>query len=223
MKSITLRFRGNKLEDVRQGLFNSDDTAFNYVRANFLGKGMFCNAFKGEDGKVYLLIKEFQNDFDYSKEAIAQWGDSDNRHVPSIETFGQYTVNGKEYLVFRMPFYEKLTSKNIEAWKTFKALKHCENLLKFSNEYSNLHPSFKYYQISRDIIEKACIGEEYKQALTSILEAGSNYGSEYALEFSKVNLSIDGEGNLIFRDVLFNSGLCSKIHEARHKKYVRAY
>lgn len=215
MKTIYLTFGKAGLLDVSPRDSFTKTGSETTIKADYLGKGMFCNAFKGTDNKVYLLIKQYKDDFDYSKEAIAQWADSDNKHIPEIESYGQFTISGNEYLVFRMPFYFPLTSKHKEAWKVFKALKKAFNAHSFAYNPVPFHA--RANNEGYEVIERAEIGQEYKDALQSILNSGSNYGIEYGLEFSKVNLSVNENGDLIFRDVLFNALLCYKIRDNKRK------
>jgi hypothetical protein len=212
MKKVFLRFnwKNTLLEITEKENLPYDREKFLDIEADFIGKGLFCHAFKGDDSRVYLLVKQSQNDFDYSKEAINNWGDSENPHMPEIESFGQFTFKGAEYIVFSMPFYEPLTAKHKTAWAQFKTLQKAFYSLGWGDNRTFYNRSFALV----DSLEAGSI----KEALQSILDAGSNYGPEYGLEFSKQNMSVNKEGVLILRDVLFNSDLCRKIRESKVKR-----
>ena len=222
MKKIFLRFnwKGDLLEITDRENLPYDREKFLDIEADYLGKGLFCTAFEGDDGQVYLLVKQNQGDFDYSKEAISNWGDQENAHIPQIDMFGQYTFKGVEYLVFRMPFYEPLTAKHKTAWAQYQALRTAYSEARFNNMGRPFHEIAQ--NLGFDFVSKLEDGP-IKSALDSILSAGSNYGVEYGLEFSKQNLSVNKEGVLILRDVLFNSDLCRKIRQNRSKKYAFNY
>lgn len=166
------------------------------VLAEFLGKGMFCRAFRevGTD-RVLCFTGE-----DLSKDILA-WCD-DMPHLPTVKRIDDSSDAG---YIFEMPFYTMLKASHKEAWAQYLALKAC-----WQEEYSNLRRERKpfsavAYKMNHAIAEKAPVSEELKAALLELADTAQEWGEEFAFEFAPRNLAVDASGSLILMDVVFNS------------------
>lgn len=155
-----------------------------WIPGAYLGKGLFTTAYRYGD-TVYLLTNE-----DYSKEAIALFADQSLTHVPKIRRHEDW----KHYQVYSMPFYQRLTKKDHP-----KAYVQYESL----NTWGVAGAFSCYAWLSGH----TGLSDTLKAALQSLLDAFSNYESDnLCLEFNKVNLGVDSNGDLVLRDVLFSRG-----------------
>jgi hypothetical protein len=184
------------------------------LEGEYLGAGLFCRGAYKVGDKVFLFV----NDEDFSKEIYTH---IDNPHIPKCELVDntQDDVN-----VWAMPYYERLSAKaNPEAWKQFKALSrivdecHRDLWIKSRGFQDNL-----WYELPGMILDK--MGDEFpvemKEAFEELASWIPSYGNNYAIELPKVNVSVDSEGRLILRDIVFNVTLAKEIREQQAEKHM---
>ena len=166
------------------------------LQARFLGAGSFAKCYLAEDGFVYSFLKQDTSEFDYSKEGIALWADSDNSHIPQIESLGEDDKNNQ---VYKSVYYSNsLQAKNKAAWQEYKTLKKI--WLTVKSEYGNDHNN----QII-NLARAEGVKESICDALQSINDALGNYSArDYFFEFRPVNLKVSDSGELILLDVIYN-------------------
>ncbi len=164
------------------------------VQARFLGAGAFAKVYEYENS-VYAIVNHGQKHSDYSKEAVANFASGLN--VPEIEVLG----HTDSAIIYRMPLYQPLTTKNRQAWDDFRMLLKCWNSV-----------IGKSYQFGRDFsyafsakVQESALSDDIKESVESIVNAGANYGDNYRIEICKRNLAVDCKGNLILLDILFNA------------------
>jgi len=167
------------------------------VNAQFLGRGMFATCYQVDD-KVYSFLKyPDRGEVDYSKDAIYEWADSDNRHIPDFRRMGY--VSNDTQILYTSSLYESLTSKHVNAWNDYKIIN------RVWRDSFNLHDRFEY-DFNQRVIDNlhGLVSVELIEGLQSINDACRNYGDYYRFEFPKRNLKVDSNGNLILLDVIFN-------------------
>lgn len=164
------------------------------VKARFLGAGAFAKVYEYENS-VYAIVNHGQKHSDYSKEAVANFASGLN--VPEIEVLG----HTDSAIIYKMPLYQPLTTKNYKAWDNFRMLLKCWNQTSGKVFRSGL--DFNYSFLDR--VKESALDEEIKESVESIISAGSNYGDNYRIEICKRNLAVDDKGNLILLDILFNA------------------
>jgi len=169
------------------------------IDAVFIGRGAFATCYR-VDSIVYSFVNTSGRHVDLSKEAVAYFTDEENIHIPKIEKLGDYDKGVKDYgIIFKMPYYEKLTASHKIAWNQYKTLK--------SAWYkANKKDSESWFDFNCHIIEslRGNISESIIDALESINNACTNYSLDYKFEFPTANLKVDSSGNLILLDVIFN-------------------
>lgn len=173
----------------------------------FLGKGFFTTAWDAGDGTVTLIST------DPLKEAIALFSDQSLPHVPKVERLECDRPDGSQ--AYRMPRYEQLVAKHKDAWKIYRELKKVWT----EQACKPLHEPRLAWDKSILILdllrERGAVPVPVTDALENMLDAASNYGSGVALEFSPRNLAVDGTGELVLLDVMFDA---ERVAEYRKKK-----
>lgn len=127
------------------------------------------------------------------KESMAFFLNSEeNKHLPTIERI--------DHLTYVMPYYAPLTSKHTIAWKQYKRL-----LTALNNRQAEIREGYKKgynVEIASSIANE--IQDEFPllaEAIRELTYAVSNYTTYLAYDFKKANFSVDGDGNLILRDI----------------------
>lgn len=203
-----------------------DGRAFN---AAYLGKGFFCSGafreFIGDEltptGRVFLFIRDHDNSelSDFSKEALSMWCNK-LPHIPEVERHEPITTVGKEQCVYSMPYYRTLTATHALAWRQYKTLRTIRDdaWIAWDKQSKPLSQWGLYF--AEHVIELATgkVPESITAALTEMLNAMSNYGSGYSLEFTLRNLGVDADGCLVFRDIWFNAGAIYRMMEAKRRR-----
>ena len=185
------------------------------LQAKFLGAGSFARCYLAEDGFVYSFLKMDTQEFDYSKEGIAEWANCENSHMPEFWNLGEDDKNNR---VYKSVYYgNKLTAQNKTAWKQYKELK-----IIWMEEVRKSNGLGSPDSVNRAIIDRAkesdIIPESLIESLTSICDALANYGDDYSLEFRPCNLKVNDAGELILLDVIFNKrALTQKINKKLYK------
>jgi hypothetical protein len=205
------------------------------VDVDYLGKGMFCTAWRAGDD-VFLLVKRTREGTDYSKDILIsaredlsreedkiKW--SGRHYLPKIEEAGE--LENSDTRVFRSVYYEPLRASFKEAYRQFKLLKEIHRDVWGQHMLPNIHGrrnctgyDFNWHFLSE--IEDKVPGEVY-EALRAVAEASANYGSDYVFEIEKVNVGVDGFGKLILRDVIFDLELLDKIRRNALERSRRRY
>jgi hypothetical protein len=186
--------------------------------AEFLGQGHYAKAYRvGDD--VYLFVTEC-----YMKEAIEG---IEGPHIPKVERHDVVSSrSGEDTYVYKMPFFEPLTPKHAAAWAQFRELQRATEEAKeaLAEEYGQKGRSFRLiydgYAVNDRLIDIAQVPASLKTALRDMASNASNYGAGVTFEFAKRNLGVDKSGNLILRDVLFDSEKL-EIERARLMKHSR--
>lgn len=166
------------------------------IETTYLGKGLFCKAYRAQE-KVFLLCQG-----DYSKEGLALFVDQSLTHIPTIERHEDLG----DYQVFSMPYYHKLSKKEFP--RAYAQWKKLPNTLAGPTE------------IEAFINKLRNEGEEsLATALSALYDAFQNYCySTMLMEFQKVNVSVDNQGELILRDCLASR---ESIREKRNEQEKR--
>jgi len=178
------------------------------IQAQFLGAGAFAKCYLAQDGFVYSIVKNGQKESDYSKQAVGEWADSDNLHIPEIEFLGEDDNN---CLIYKAVYYQnKLTAAHSSAWAEYKTLKRIwmDNI-----NFDRL--GFVQNNKIIDLARAAGVKESICDALQSISDSCRNYGDFYFLEFRTCNLKVNDAGELILLDAIFNK---KALYEAINKK-----
>lgn len=171
------------------------------VPAHYIGQGLFCKAYRNGD-RVYLLCKG-----DFSKECISMFCDKTRKHIPHIDRHN----NLEDCQVFSMPFYHKLTKLNYpQAYKDWKTL-------------PGTITSYIEACVFIDSQEHNC-PESLREAIRELVEAFSNYDNEnMLLEFNKVNVGVNDNGELILRDCLASIKSMEAVRKEKQAKRKHAY
>lgn len=191
-----------KRGDIRE--ISADGKMF---KAEYIGKGMFAKVYRALDGdrRVYAFVTGC-----YMKEAIS---DVDHVHVPAIMRHNDVSIYS-ETQVFSMPFYNKLTAKDKDAWETYKELKDACEQAKQEIIWPKIHSVRNVWSVygmdaaqrTIDILrEKGTVSTDILDALQIIWDNVSNYGQSCTFEFAPRNLAVDDEGNLILLDIAFDT------------------
>ncbi len=148
------------------------------IDCQYIGQGLFCKAYRNEE-RVFLLCEG-----DYSKECIALFCDQKLKHIPKIFRH----ENLREFQVFSMPFYHKLTKRDYpKAYALWKTL-------------PSTVPS---YQKALELVESGKLAKSVSSAILDLIEAFSNYDVDtMMLEFNRANVGVNERGELILRDCL---------------------
>jgi len=166
-----------------------------------LARGTFSKVYTGDDGLIYVLMPARKGEQDYSKEAIAEFATGE--HIPTIARHGEMYAPRLGYCdIYSMPQYHKLTGtakrQALElrrAWQKYHD-QNWRNMLKtgwYNFNFAMLE-SFRQSGIDAAICD----------AIGAILDACSNYGDTYNLEFPLRNMRQDENGRLILLDIIYN-------------------
>lgn len=199
----------------------------------YIDEGSFAQCFlDGEDGEtVYLLVPESEFGDDMTKEILCNVyaKNKGNPYLPEIERMGaDHIFDGVFCKVFKMPFYKDISPKD-KAWIEMKRLhklrddamyeakdKHEEK----TGEDGSL--TFLGNKMNKLIVKKAeekKMDDDLVDALDDITMEIDKYKNDgIAMEFNKDNTGIDKNGHLIFRDIIYDSGMVVKIKEAHKNK-----
>lgn len=174
-------------------------------QVSYLGAGAHAKAYRDGDA-VFLLVHD---EDEHMKEAVEMWC-SPMPHIPDIKRHDAQTGRGgKEIQVYSMPFYPNITASDREAWAVLKTLTEAaERIRRARYGYRcerNLYQWGLYF--ARDVIDdtRGKVPETVSEALTELMNAGSNYGSGVTFEFGRRNIGTDGQGRIVFRDILFDA------------------
>lgn len=200
---------------MKKGDIKNKSVAGEIIPCSFLGKGMFCQAFRRLDtGRVLCFCKE-----DFTKE-ILTWDQCKLPHIPDVTRVDR--MDDADY-IYEMPYYEKLTASNKAAWSAYKALDAAweQGRRKAIGKGAKTNQSFHALgaDINRYTIEAAKtagnVPEAIIEALEAIADSASNYGQHYTFEFAPRNLKVDADGNLILLDVIFDAKALFEIRQGK--------
>lgn len=191
--------------------------------AKYLGKGLFAKAYQVDD-RVYLFAN------DPMKDAMAEIrryeGQGDNPHIPLIERVGYDDKTDAN--IYLMPLYDKLTAQHKQAWKDSKILQDVlDNSRAEVLRTTPIGRRLDYQKVGYTLIEnlksEARLSAGIVDALTEMFDWAMNYvsGGEVGIEFNKANLSVDKQGNLVLRDVLFDAELLERYRKTKQESFMR--
>lgn len=168
-----------------------------------IGRGMFADCYvSDEENRVYSFVEDRERDNDTSREAIANWADMTNPHVPKFERLGVYKDGAKWGQLYTSPFYYAITKRS-QAEKDFRVLVKIFDALdwrEFSFAY-DFNMEFLNRLYMYDDGEK--ISPRLYEAVESMINAVSNCGDNFKLEIARRNLKMDEEGRLVLLDLFF--------------------
>ena len=176
------------------------------IEVKRLANGAFSRVYQGvENGIIYALVED--NSGDYTKEAIADWTDHNNPHIPQIK---RESINNSlsslpylDFYVFSMPHYgvtkgeaRKTARQLIDLWWEFMA----------RNPIRNHNAEWLFYDRCDAFLNtlEGDFSDTLIDALESILGAMTNYSQAVNWDFKMDNFKMDNEGNLILLDVIFD-------------------
>lgn len=170
----------------------------NFVKAKQMGKGRFSKVYEVESDPDHVYIVSN----DWAKHMLTDtWARrGESAHLPEIEKAG--TLEGKkdDYTIFKMKRYSPLTAKHKEAWKVYR------QLVKIADEIFRAN-SWQYRReldkIAHLIASDERLPENIREALQFLLFYATNYHENYYLDLTKSNFSVDENGVLILRDVVY--------------------
>jgi len=185
-----------------------DDGSTKAVRK--IGQGMFAKAYVTTQGRteVYVLVREGCGD--YAKEILASLNRAGFRspHVPRVHCVGETRLED----VYRMPLYRMPLRKadSPRAWAQYRAIERCwkKAIGKVEHQHRGTVPTYEGYSVMWATVECATVDADVSpglvRALTKLMNAAENYGSDWTFEFSPRSLGTTPRGNLILLDVLFS-------------------
>lgn len=170
------------------------------IPAHYISQGMFCKAYRSGN-RVYLLCTG-----DYSKECIALFCDKTIPHIPHITRHEPLVERGKDYQIYSMPFYRKLTTKDKKAYRQWKTL---PTIIRSYSEASTYVDS-----------EQNNTPESVREAIRELIGAFCNYDIDgMLLEFNKSNVGVNEQtGDLILRDCLASQESIMKVRRERKRR-----
>jgi hypothetical protein len=175
-----------------------------------LGQGMFTQAWKGADGKVYLDV----DDAAYEKEILAEISrETRNKHLPRVESLA-FTPRGRLY---RMPLYasplrayvDTPKGESTTAWRQYRVIKDCWDSA-YAAHWRSVYDGYAVKAAVVECARESKLPGALVRALELLAENSDNYGSSYTFEVSPRNLATDRNGNLILLDVLFDAELVQR-------------
>jgi hypothetical protein len=216
MKLQKIRYR--KAADL---IFEENRGEKQIIPVEYLGKGFFCTAWRN-GSQVYLICRERAGEIDYSKDIIMNIRPR-SAYLPLIEKLD----TNDDSMLYRMPFYEKLTAKHTTAWKEYKTLKQISEDAQRDMSYEKMRgkrvtPQDVNNEIAKRI-QTADVSRELKMLIQEIVDYMCNYGEHYGMEFSPRNLSVDKNGHLVLRDVIYNQKAIENYHDSRSKRAFQRY
>jgi len=162
----------------------------------FIGQGLFSRTYR-QGERVYLLTKG-----DYSKECIALFCDKEKKHIPHVSRHAEW----KDYQVYSMPFYHKLTKKDYPlAWKQWRTL---PSIMRSYDEASRYIDS-----------EQNSSPESIREAIRELIDGFCNYDIDnMMLEFNRANVGVNDRGELILRDCLASRKSIELMRKTKRQK-----
>lgn len=187
--------------------------------AEYLGAGHHARAYRAGD-TVYLFV---HGEGECMKDAVAEWC-SDMPHVPVVKRHDETRVRGREYRVYSMPYYRNVTAKDASAWAVLRTLSEAAERIRRAKYMGDRPLTTWGIYFAQDVIEdtRGKVPESVSEALTELMNAGSNYGSGVTFEFGRRNIGVDAEGRIVFRDILFDAEKVYRELVAKSKR-CRAY
>lgn len=173
------------------------------VPVSYLGAGHWCKAYLMEDGRVLLRCNG-----DFMKECIKLFT-HELPHEPKLERAWDWESATSDEQVWIMPFYRTITAKDKAAWAIMKELERARMDVFHAKMHECLwvkHERIEWYGIDmmNQAIDKANVPEDVKEALQDMADAASSYGQSIFFEFAPRNIGVDENGQIIFRDILFD-------------------
>ena len=167
-----------------------------------LKRGHFSKVYLGEDGLIYHLVSD--NHCDYSKEAVAEWGQCE--HSPKIERLDDvYISRSGWHYAFRMPKYFPIKGENRKILRSlqFSWDKHYNNWTNWNLRQKKTAYEFVMYWFNE--LDSLDIPESIKESIRCIYDSVLNYGDSFLLEFPFWNVKQDENGKLILLDIVFDT------------------
>jgi hypothetical protein len=170
------------------------------VEVERIGKGRYTTAWRN-CSSVYLQT----NEKDYGKEIVCRAAHSKNPHIPVCT---QLESEGSMYNWYKMPLYQPLTAKSGKAWQDFKVLKQmwedARRSIGYDPKRTDEQDVYATNAAFGELVDDSTyLDESTKEAVRILLDECGNYGT-YTIEITKKNCAVDGEGNLILLDAVFD-------------------
>ncbi len=174
-----------------------------------IGKGAFATVYEvvGKPDRVVAIVPDCKQDF--SKELLARiWEDErGNPHIPYVRRLGSLPDSE----AFVMPRYQvPLRAANKVAWADYRTLERCWRGLHWADR------QFGYVAMEK-VLECAegVVSPEVFEALETLRDYASDYGSDYTFEFAPRNLGVDKNGTMILLDVVFSMASIQRIRAGK--------
>lgn len=183
-----------KLKPLRKAVLTIDDKQ---VEVERLGKGRYTTAW-ANCSNVYLQTHEK----DYSKEILSRI--EPMKHLPQVKLLGEMQP---PWRLYQEPKYEPLMASERKAWEDFKVLTSLIDDTRKALIYNRFNQPWDAYSFNGHFLELVeCslnVSADLKDAIRELINAAGNY-SQYCIEITKKNCAVDGDGNLILLDPLFD-------------------
>lgn len=189
--------------------------------AQFIGRGRFTTAFRAKRS-VYLYT--FHDDF--SKSILAhtfrQYGT--NPHLPEIERIGRMKWKGQQCNVYKARYYKPITTEtgltraNREIINTLQEL-HEAACTEFKGDIVKTYQSSEFNQFITQGDGSMRLPYAIRAALEALAEVALDWGDHYIFDSFKLrNLALDGKGQLIMIDPLFDFDKIMQDHRVRSRR-----
>lgn len=189
--------------------------------ATFIGRGRFTTAFKA--GR-YVYLYTFHDDFSKSILAHTYRQYEENPHLPKIERVGRMKYKGQTCNVYKAWGYKqidegtKLTRANQEVIKTLQEL-HEAACAEFKGDIVRTYQSSEFNQFITQGDGMFRLPYLIRAALEALAETALDWGDHYIFDSFKLrNLALNGKGQLILIDPLFDFDKIMKDHKVRSRR-----
>lgn len=183
-----------------------------------IGRGMFCTAYRDVRSleTVYLLVDEEK---DLSKEILKSCA---GPYFPQLLELGQIG----DRTLYRTAYYSKLRASSKVAWREYRAAAkareaaYSETLRKMPhNQAMSNYGGVVMARTIEILQEQEPQLEALADALDTLADRASNYGTGYVFEFAPRNLAVSDGGELILLDPVFNMEETERQRVAARKRH----
>lgn len=182
-----------------------------------IGAGQFAEVYITPDYAYIVAAMKHEDTPDKEILVHAHEDAPDNPHLPAIEKLGTLTWRGPAAAgrtrrwdtgadvftnVYVLPVYDVpvTKAKSAKAWKDFQVLKKASDA---SHRWPS--PWRSGYEHNVEIVEavKGKVSSTLHEALEILVSWAANFSDQMLFEFAARNLAVDGNGNLVLLDPLF--------------------
>jgi hypothetical protein len=204
VSAVTDKGHGQRGFTMARGYIATVEINGESLRLEGIGHGHFSTAYlHRETNNVYLYTKN-----DPTKEMIAQY--CEGQHIPVVEYVTTFPTSGEyDIEVYKMPFYRTIAAKDTVAWAVLKELIRVRR--EAVNKVAPRWPKrgFRWetdgIEVAQYVADNANVPDSVKEALTTLVNGMRSYGDSYTFEFAKRNVAVDENGDIILRDVCFDT------------------